>query len=248
MKTLSWIADSGLTVKVAATPMILPVEQKDLIDTHWAESQRQDPQFFRGPVLSLHSIQRDHTGWCLTTEFTDFAHYLYSREHFMPDDPYWVRVVFAAALVVSCDRQVLAGVMAEDTARPNRLQSIGGAATWEDVVDGHFDPIRSASKELQEETGLAIPQLGLVRPPQVLGCTVDPNGSVAIAVGYLSRLPMSEIMQSVALSWAKRPDPELSQVAAVALGSPGVKWLRSQSHRSVRYLERIVLELEDWGI
>lgn len=248
MNPLSWIADPRLTVQVATTPMVVPSALQDVIEIHWSQVQRRDPQFFRGPVLSLTSIQRDLGRWSLTTQFTDFAHYLYSREHLTPDDPYWVRVVFAAALVVSHDRRLLAGVMAKDTARPDRLQSIGGAATWEDVVDGQFDPIRSATKEFQEETGLAIAQLRLTRPPEVLGCTVDPNGSVAIAVGYLSQLSMPDILQSVALSWAQRSDPELSQVTTIALGSLGVKWLRSQSHRSVRYLERIVLELEDWGI
>ncbi len=122
MKPLSWIADPRLTVYVAPTPMALPLALKDIIETHWSQVQHRDPQFFRGPVLSLASIQRDQSRWSLSTQFTDFAHYLYSREHLTPDDPYWVRVVFAAALVISHDRQLLAGVMARDTARPDRLK------------------------------------------------------------------------------------------------------------------------------
>ncbi len=248
MKPVSWIADPSLTVNVASVPLALPDALQARVEAHWSQAQKQHTHFFRGPVLSLQSIQRYQAGWSLATQFTDFAHYLYSREHLEASHPHRVRVVFAAALVVSRDRQLLAGVMGKDTARPYWLQSIGGAATWDDVQDGQLDPGRSTAKEFREETGLAVEQLSLARPPEILGCTVDHNGSVAIAVGYLSQLSTAELLNAIHRNWSRRPETELYQVIALDLGTKGAKWLQNQSHRSVRYLERMVRELEDWGI
>lgn len=248
MKPVSWIADPGLMVQVASQAMVLPVDLQSKVEEHWQQTIRQHPQFFRGPVLSLDSIQRNRDGWALNTRFTDFAHYLYSREHLRWADLYRVRVVFAAALVVTSDRRLLAGVMGEHTARPQWLQSIGGAATWDDVNDGRLNPIRSAGKELFEETGISIEQLSLVRDPEIVGCTVDQNGSVAIAVGYLSERSSKDLLMRIEGTWAERSDHELARVVAVDLGARGVAWLRQDTHRSVRYLERMVQELEDWGM
>ncbi len=248
MKPVSWIADPGLLVKVASEPLALPGDLQRRVEAHWDEMRRHHPHFFRGPVLSLNSVQRCQEGWFLTTQFTDFAHYLYSREHLGLADPYRVRVVFAAALVVSSDRQLLAGVMGANTARPHWLQSIGGAATWDDVEDGWLHPAQSAAKEFREETGIAVEELSLAKEPEILGCTVDHNGSVAIGVGYLSRLSTRELLAAIDQTWPERSDPELDRVVAVDLGARGVRWLRNETYKSVRYLERMVRELEDWGI
>ncbi|MHB1610419.1 MAG: hypothetical protein ACYCT0_01870 [Sulfobacillus sp.] len=248
--SVSWISDSGLKVLVEPAPMTLPQDIEALVEEHWAVIAKGSPHYFRGPVLSIGSIARSGLHWSIHTQFTDYAHYLYSRCQLPVDHPYKVRVIFAAALVVTRDRYLIAGVMGPQTARPGWVQSIGGSPIFEDVVDGVFDPRRSASKELKEETGLVVAALNLSRAPEVLGCTVDGNGSVAVAVGYRSTLTAGEVIEAVDGQWQQMPQSsearELDKLVAIPLGWSGIKWLRTQPQRHVRYLERLVLELDDW--
>lgn len=247
---VSWIRDPELQILVSAKLVTLPPELKATVDAHWDSILIRQPHYFRGPVLSVETMTFSGLQWIIHAKFTDYAHYLYSRLQLSSSHPYRVRVLFAAALVMSHDRFLMAGVMGPDTARPGWIQSIGGSPIFQDVTHGVFNPIRSTNQELKEETGLSPETLWLNRDPQVLGCTVDGNGSVAVAVGYFSRLTSVELKDLIQQSWESAPQihtrRELADVVAIPLGESGINWMRNRRERHVRYLERMVRELQDW--
>ncbi|MCL4352265.1 MAG: hypothetical protein M1318_06410 [Firmicutes bacterium] len=248
--SVSWIRDPKLQILVSDKLVTLPLELKTAVDAHWETTVVRQPHYFRGPVLSVETITFSGLQWIVHAKFTDYAHYLYSRFQLPSSHPHRVRVLFAAALVISRDRFLMAGVMAQDTARPGWIQSIGGSPVFQDVTDGVFNPIRSTNQELNEETGLIPEALRLNRDPQVLGCTVDGNGSVAVAVGYFSRLTSVELKDLIHKSWGSARQihtrRELAEVVAIPLGQSGINWMISRRERHVRYLERMVRELQDW--
>ncbi|PSR35293.1 MAG: hypothetical protein C7B46_01090 [Sulfobacillus benefaciens] len=249
---VSWILDPTLQILVSSQLITLPPELKAAVDAHWDAILVRQPHYFKGPVLSVETITFSGMQWTIRARFTDYAHYLYSRFQLPSSHPHRVRVLFAAALVISQDRYLIAGVMGQETARPGWIQSIGGSPVFQDVADEVFDPIRSTNQELKEETGLSPEALRLSRKPQVLGCTVDGNGSVAIAVGYFSRLTSVELKDLIKQSWKSTAQPharrELADIVAIPLGQSGINWMRNRRERHVRYLERMVRELQDWPV
>lgn len=168
------------------------------------------PSLFRGPVLTIGERWRDSRGALrLATRFTDFAHFLYSRRFLPPGHPYHVQVVTAACWVTTADGRVVLAEAAPSTARPHRVQTIGGAPAAEDFVDGYFLPGRSAARELYEETGI-------VAEGRESGVALHENGSVVVLVRFDLALRWDEVAPRVAAHLRTMTIPELSRVFALS--------------------------------
>ena len=153
--------------------------------------------------------------------------------------PYRVRVIFAAACLLTADGCLLAARMGRHTTRPGWIQAVGGSAVADDVVDGFFDPVRSVRRELAEETGLDLGG-GAMRGATVAGWTLDANGSVSVAVRIdLDATAATAItMIEYHLQRMRRAGevPELAEVVAIPLGRKGLQWLQRQPVSQGRYL------------
>lgn len=241
---MEWIGTPRLRVVVEENACSLPDAVRETVDRYWRESVlARHPYFFRGPVLNARSIER---GDPVTIHvcFTDYAHYLYSRDHFPWDHPYRVRVIFAAGCLISQDGYFIAGIMGQQTTRPGWIQAIGGSAMPGEVKRGLFDPVASVRHEVLEEVGLLIDNPEVADPASVVGCTVDVNGSVAIAVRVPLHLTAEEAIfhanRHIAVLGSQGHVPELSEAIALPPAPNGLHWLESQQSPSVRYLKKFL--------
>lgn len=244
---VQWMADSALKVRVKTKPWNLPPDLAQAVDRYWVKTVMPlHPTFFRGPVLSVTGIDKGPPVR-IRARFTDYAHYLYSRDFLPVHHPYRVRVVFAAACPVSRDGYLLAARMGPATTRPGWIQAIGGSPVPSDVDQGIFDPVRSVARELWEETGVSLED-GRIGAVEVCGATHDLNGSVAIAVRIDWHRPAADFVAAAArhldaLGQAGKL-PELSGVVAIPWGRSGLLWLKQWSGPHVRYLTRYLLAPE----
>ncbi|MCY0907345.1 MAG: NUDIX hydrolase [Sulfobacillus thermotolerans] len=231
-----WVPCDALTVVVDPLPMKLPGTVQGQIDQFWAEQKRRQPGLFRGSVLTVTHMDQGSAHHYLYTALTDYAHFLFAQR-LNVDDPYYVRVLFAAACVRTSDRSLIVGVMGSDTARPGWIQAIGGSADAQDIMDGLFLPIVSARREAREEIGLDVPYEACA----VKGYTVDEAGRIAIAVDMAIMATSQEILRHFR-QYVQQPsaDPELDDVLAVPLGPEGVDLLNNQPRPVVRYLKTLV--------
>ncbi len=235
-----WHAAPNLRVLVNPQPWTLEPVYQDAVDAFWDLVVLEEPQFFRGPVLSVTGVKEHMDGVTLYTRWTDYAHFLYSHRYWPADHPGYVRVLFAAACLITRDGQLLVAEMGDKTVRPGWIQAVGGSAEPSDVADGIFDPVRSIRHEVEEETGLDLSNCEIVRSIDVVGFTEDlRDGSVAVAVKVPLWLTQEEARQRF-LSRPIGPDRELSDLLALPLGKTGSEALKALGRPTVRYLDALL--------
>jgi 8-oxo-dGTP pyrophosphatase MutT (NUDIX family) len=214
MTDTHWHPTEALAIRVSPHSWHLDPDFLALVEAHWSQVLQKRPHFFRGPVLALEETVVSGNGETrLETRFTDFAHFLYSRQHLDPGHPYHVRVVTACAWVVTRDRLALVGITHPQSSKPHVVQPIGGSSSPEDVRSGYFDPVAAARRELREETGLE-PVGGEVR-----GLTRLDNGSIAIAVRFDLPFVWNEVCETIRQHLHLSQEPELAAVHPLKPGT-----------------------------
>jgi hypothetical protein len=237
-----WKGVPHLAVIVENEPLALPRPLQQQVDDHWNELLATGAGFFRGPVLSAKEVHSMPASVVIEAVMTDYAHYLYSR--LLPEaSPYRVRVIFAAACLITTDQILLAGVMSPNTSRPGWIQAVGGSPAWEDIDGRYFNPVISACRETEEEVGMAVSPQNC----RVMGFTQDEMGRIAVAVHMPVKHTARDIIPRIRGYLETQKEPELQDVLGIPLGPLGLKMLDSQTRPVVRYLKAIVQGLYAGG-
>lgn len=126
------------------------------IAAHWERRVAEKPALFDGRVLLARAC-RVADGACTVALFeTRFSAFLTFRDSGSPDPS--VTNAFAAVVPWSRDGAAILGVMGRDTANADQIYFPCGTPDGSDVrPGGRVDLVGSATRELLEETGLALP-------------------------------------------------------------------------------------------
>ena len=182
-----------------------------MIKAHWRRRSRDNPALFNG-IVHLCAGSRV-VGGVLEAEYlrTDFASYLYWREHACPDRS--IRNAFGAALVRAADGALLLCRSGNQTINAGLVNPPGGFIDVRDVdAAGRIDIAANIARELAEETGLAYDDL--VREPGFM--LVFDGLLIAIGVAYRSPMPAAALAARVDRFIACEVDPELAGTVMVA--------------------------------
>ena len=184
------------------------------IGADWARATAVNPKLFNGRVLLfdrpeivdgvLRSVAR-------TVDFAAFHFWLFSADR----DP-GLANLFGAAAPLSADGRLILGRMNAGMVGAGQVKLSSGTPDLDDVrADGQVDLVGSMGRELAEETGLDVRR---ARPdPDFLFVDHFPFG-VAIQVLRFPD-PAAAMLARAAAFLAADPDPELSEVLAVATAS-----------------------------
>ncbi|MCL5116079.1 MAG: hypothetical protein M1272_02895 [Firmicutes bacterium] len=236
-----WNPERQVAVHVSQEPWRLSDDVVPRVERHWETVNRTGGRFFRGPLLTVSGVERRSDRTIINACWTDYAHFLYSSRHLLPDHPDYVRVLFAAGCLITQDGYFLAGVMGSETSRPGWIQAVGGSAEPNEVSNALFDPILSVVREVREETGFNLLDPRIARSMQVAGFTEDSyDGSIAVAVKVELQWTHQEALRQFAQFRATASILELSDLRAVPLGDLGRQWLDGQSEPVVRYLRALI--------
>lgn len=125
------------------------------IAANWERRRAARPALFDGIVLLACACVVTN-GHCRIDLFeTPYSRFIAYRDLGLFDGP--VANAFAAIVPWSADGAVLIGEMAAHTANAGQLYFPCGTPDRDDVRGGHVDLADSASRELTEETGFALP-------------------------------------------------------------------------------------------
>lgn len=242
---VEWIPGNRLKIKVEKDPVRLPGWMAAAVDRYWEETVKDRPHFFRGPVLTTTGVHKGRDAVTIRCAFTDFAHYWFSKT--MHDgDRFQAHPLFAAAVPITTDGKLIFARMGENTARPHRIQAVGGMALPEEVSAGTFLAETSAVREMVEEIGMD--RADLASPPQTVGATLDEDGSVAVAVRCALALSEAELKERVERFWEELTrlgqDPELEALIALPWGQPGVEAVVERGLDTVRYVSGFLTAAE----
>jgi hypothetical protein len=150
---------------------------------------------------------------CFTGELlkTDFASFLYWREHDYPDHS--VRDCFGSALLRSSDGRIILGRQSPGHINSGLTYLPGGFIDHRDVAtDGTVDIGASVAREIAEELGLPEGTFGAVP-----GAYLTFDGQLlSIAIEHVSKYDAAALMLRAATFIASETDSELEAVIAVA--------------------------------
>lgn len=199
-----------LDLRFAPRPWAFAEERRQAIQSHFADLQREKPALFNGRVLLMH--QHAFSDGVLRGAYleTDFASFLAWRDWDFPDTS--MRNCFALAALRGSDGAFLLGVMGAHTANAGRVYFPGGTPDPSDVFDGTVDLEASATRELQEETGLGRDAYDLA--PGWTAVLAGPR------IGMLKTLhahePAAVVRERVRAHIDSEQEPELVDVRVVA--------------------------------
>jgi 8-oxo-dGTP pyrophosphatase MutT (NUDIX family) len=133
-------------------------DRRDEIDRHFAEVQRRRPGVWNGRILLLQRYVIAGAvlhGACFEADYASFCAW---RDWKFPDTG--IHNVFAAAALRGADGAFVVGEMAPSTANAGLLTFPSGTPEPADLdASGALDLAVNLSRELMEETGLAIVEL-----------------------------------------------------------------------------------------
>ena len=161
--------------------MNLPQSLRDKIDIFWNEQVKENPNLFNGEVWNVtnklirlvkifyfynykHNIlvksnispkmEENKDDILLTIEKTDYAHYLYDERHGI-EEKYACHNLAGGTYIVTKDGYAVVGELDNTTSYPRMMQVSGGGIDEKfDIVNGEFDLIKTAKRELKEELNL----------------------------------------------------------------------------------------------
>lgn len=211
-------------------------EQARAIDAHWEKLVADKPLLFDGRVLltcgwhiEMDEGRRIMRSRHFETGFKAFVAWL----DFGGSDPL-VTNSFAAAALQGADGGFLLGEMGRHTANAGKIYFPCGTPDLSDVVEGKLDMAGSVLRELEEETGLA--------PPDVVsggGWTIVATGPyLACLKDMASGLAVDDLAGQARRFISSAERPELADVHCVRMAAdirPDV-----MPRYLVAYLERVL--------
>lgn len=136
--------------------MDLPQCLRDEINSFWNEQVAKNPNLFNGEVWNVTKMEETDISIIFTIELTDYAHYLYDERHGI-EEKYACHNVAAGTYIVTKDGYAVVGELDDTTSYPKVLQVSGGGIDEKlDTVNGEFDLIKTAKRELKEELDLEL--------------------------------------------------------------------------------------------
>ena len=136
--------------------MNLPQSLRDKIDEFWKKQVKVNPNLFNGEVWNVTKMEENKDNILLTIEKTDYAHYLYDERHGI-EEKYACHNLAGGTYIVTKDGYAVVGELDDTTSYPRMMQVSGGGIDEKyDIVNGEFDLIKTAKRELKEELGLIV--------------------------------------------------------------------------------------------
>ena len=133
-------------------PLAFERANRAAIDAHWARLQAKLPATWNGPFFLFDEVRFEGTTLSATARRTDYATFLYWRDHGRPAE---VSHITGTSMPVLADGTLLAVRMAAHTVNGGQIYFPAGSLEENDFRDGRFDVTASIARELAEETGLA---------------------------------------------------------------------------------------------
>ncbi|NDI37127.1 NUDIX hydrolase [Chengkuizengella sediminis] len=152
---------TDVKITVSEKLMYLPHSLRESINLYWESLIESEETFHRGDIFSIKEIRNTKNELLVTLHKTDFAHFLYSKHHKIPDK-FNCRVIVANGLILTKDNYFILGKMNNQTANPARIQFIAGGIDNNDIHGDTVDILGSLIREAKEEIGLDLKDQNLV--------------------------------------------------------------------------------------
>jgi len=165
-----------IDIRFVPEPLSMPSGLRDQVPATWARLSAVNPKIWDGRILGVSGIGGGPPpvdNGVLSGEAREYAYsaFLTWRELGTPE--IGIRNLFGSAVVISSDKSLLLGKMADWTGNAGLIYPAAGSLEPRDVVDGRVRVLDSLTRELNEEMGLEAseaqvgPTLAIFEGPRV---------------------------------------------------------------------------------
>lgn len=199
-----------LDARLEPGPWSWAERNRDAIAANWERRRAAKPALFNGVVLVCTLLELAGDVLKLRFREADYASFLAMIDFGFPEPG--VGNCFGATVLRAADGTIVLGQMAEHTANGGKVYFPGGSLDRQDVrEDGRIDIGASIRRELQEETGLAPPDVEFAS-----GFTaVIDGGRTALLKEAKSPLSAAALRDQIEGFIAREAVPELAGVRLV---------------------------------
>ncbi len=197
-----------IEVRLVDEPHPYELANRGAIDANWAEELARLPKLFDGEMILLaNAAFRDGVieGTCHPIRFATFMHWRKNRAASQGHH------VFANAMPVTSDGQLLAVRMGPDTANAGRVYFAAGSFERQDFVDDIADVDFNIRREVEEETGI---DLATVRRDDRFFAYRSAAGLTLIRRYYLAE-DASALARRVQAFIDAEPEPEVDRAVII---------------------------------
>lgn len=204
------VALDRVEAKVEAYDWGFASERADEIAAHWAKISAGKPAMFNGRVMLQHRAAIKDSVFHAGYFEADYAAFLSWRDFGQPGPV--IRNGFAMAALRAADGAFLLGRMGDHTANPGKVYFAAGTPDREDArPDGTLDLAGSVTRELCEETGLALDEISV----EERWTAVIVPGRVAFMRPVGIDLAAEAARDMILARIARQDEPELSDIVIV---------------------------------
>ncbi|MDP5273589.1 NUDIX hydrolase [Chengkuizengella axinellae] len=233
---------TNVKITVSEKLMDLPQSLQESINLYWDSLIKSGETFHRGDIFSIKKIKETENELLVTLHKTDFAHFLYTKHHKIPEK-FNCPVIVANGLILTKDNYFILGKMNNQTANPARIQFIAGGIDNKDIHGDTVDILGSLFREAKEEIGIDLKDRNLVTK-------IEPRYIVHwgnIALVYLIQLDIDSLefrkryeQFEIALN-EKGIDPEFSSIILVSADSDSVSgFFESDNNPKLDFLSPVL--------
>lgn len=194
-------------------------DNRAAIDAHFEAVRAARPSIWNGPFFLFEDVRLEGATLTGTARRTDFATFLYWRDHGRPDG---VTHITGTSLPVLADGGLLAVRMAAHTLNGGAVYFPAGSLEEADLADGTFDLTSSIARELAEETGL---DFDVSSAEDVYTAAFD-RGAYHIARRNRLEADFATCVERLGRHQAETGDDEIETAVAIRAEGEGLAMLR----------------------
>lgn len=202
------------TLRASTSQWPFARDQASQIDAAWHDAQQRNPNYFNGTVYLVDRMSLASGALDAALLRSDFKSYLHWRQLGFPQTG--VRDGFGSALIRAADGAFLLGRQRAGNVNAGLTYLPGGFIDGRDVaVDGTIDIAASIARELEEETGLAPPDVTAM--PGFL--VTEVGAHLSIARTFQSSLESGALKARIEAHLAGDAQSELESMIVIGRGS-----------------------------
>jgi 8-oxo-dGTP pyrophosphatase MutT (NUDIX family) len=203
-------------VRIDSAPLRYELQHNAEINSNWESATTANPALFNGSFFMAEKAHMSAEAFEARYHRTRFATMMHWKANSSNDKPWHI---YGVGVIVSNDNKLIAGRMAPSTSAAGRIYFPAGSFDDDDVVGQHIDIEGNMHREVEEETGIVLPEAGR-RDRDIHLITANRN--IALFRRHYFDFSADELLERIRAHISSQVDSELDDITAIsAVGEMG---------------------------
>jgi 8-oxo-dGTP pyrophosphatase MutT (NUDIX family) len=197
-------------VRIDSAPLRYELQHNAAIASNWQRATTANPALFNGSFFMAEEAHLSVEAFEARYHRTRFATMMHWKANTSNDKPWHI---YGVGVIVSNDNKLIAGRMAPSTSAAGRIYFPAGSFDDDDVVGQYIDIEGNMHREVEEETGIVLPEAGK-RDGNIH--LVTANRNIALFLRHYFDLSADDLLERIRAHISSQVDSELDDITAIS--------------------------------